>query len=221
MKRINLATLSIFIFFLGSCASSPKPLPPLNGMIYDYDNVPVASAIVSVEGKRETLSDVNGRFALPNYLSGKYAIRVQRDGYEPAQVTIDYTSPTQILYIKMISVDQLLTLAEKAFEQRDWQSTDVYLQRAQAIQPQSIPLRYMLAALYFRRGNVPEALRTLDLLLADEVSDPSVHLFIADLYQYRLGDNKAALRHLEVFLNLRYDPEVINRRDELRLSLTP
>jgi hypothetical protein len=206
---------------LGSCATSsiPRTLPPLNGMIYDYDNIPVASASVEVNGKQATSSDVNGRFALSDYLPGQYAIVVQKEGYETVRLNIRYDDPTQILYIKLFSVDQLLKLAESAFERRNWQETEDYLHRAELIQPGNVPLRFLQAALGFRRGNNEEAQRILNRLLADEANDPFIHVFLADLFQYRLNDGPTALRHLDAFLNLRYDPEIEKRRDELRTAL--
>lgn len=221
MKSLLLAFVPLALAALGSCASSatPRTLPPLNGMIYDYDNIPVASAAVEVDGKQTTSSDVNGRFALSDYLPGQYAIVVKKAGYETVQLNIKYDDPTQILYIKLFSVDQLLKLAEDAFALRNWQETEDFLRRAELIQPGNIPLRFLQAALGFRRGDNDTAQRKLTELMADEANDPYIHVFLADLFQYRLNDGPTALSHLDAFLNMRYDPEIEKRRDELRAEL--
>jgi hypothetical protein len=221
MRHFALAAGILMMFGLASCATNPFPqkLPPINGMIYDYDNIPVTTASVEVDGKKVTSSDVNGRFALSDFLPGQYTIKVQKNGYETTQITIDYTDPTQILYVKMFSVVQLLQLAEKAFERRDWQNTESLLHRAELIDGHNVPLRFLQAALNFRRGNDEQANQILKQLLIDEANDPYIHVFIADLCQYRLNDMKGALRHLEEFLDLRYDPEIEKRRDDLRNSL--
>ncbi len=225
-RRLGIIT-TLCLLTLGACATAkgPKetpvpPLPPLNGMIYDQDNLPVSNAIVEIDGERKSISDVNGRFALFDLIPGKYLLSVRGEDYESASVHIEYSDPTQIVYVKLFSADQLLSVAEKAIETRDWQSAEEYLNRATAIRPNDTSALYLHAVLDFRQGKAKEALATLESLLANKIRDPYIYLFCADILQYQLQNPKAALGYLEKFLESRFDPEVEKRRDLLKAEVT-
>jgi predicted Zn-dependent protease len=68
----------------------------------------------------------------------------------------------------------------------------------------------------FRRGDAEEARAILESLLAAGCDEPHVHLFLADLLQYRLDDPAGAASQLEKYLRSRCDPDVERRLAELR-----
>lgn len=202
----------------GKSSADPTP-PPLNGMIYDYDNLPVSGAVVSAEGEDLAASDVNGRFSLPAFPFGKYRFTASRSGYEPSELEADYADATQVLYFKMHSAEQLLARAERALDARDWQAAESFIARASAVKPGDPAVLYLAAVLDYRRGRCVDALAKLESVLAADPRDPFVYLFMADLHQYGLADKAKALAALDAFLDLRYDREAEERRRSLASEL--
>ena len=216
MKTAFFAVLPVLLI---GCAGLPEPEPsgalPVHGLVYDYDNLPVPSAVLSIDGKRSAVSDVNGRFVAPPVPPGAYDIQVERDGYEPKHVRLEYSHPTQILYVKLYSAQQLLSLAEKSLEKRDWGTASALLERALAVRPGDAAAGYLHAVLSFRKGDPERAREELDRLLLQGAGDPFIHLFLADILQHRLGRTEEALDHLDSFLASRYDPDIDARRTAL------
>ncbi|MDR0597722.1 MAG: carboxypeptidase regulatory-like domain-containing protein [Treponema sp.] len=217
------------ILFLGfaaaallSCASNPvirKTSQGLYGMIYDRDNRPVKEVRLYVNGKLKALSDIHGHFALADLKTGRnYQIKALKDNYEEAALDICYTDPKSVLYLSMSHRDQLLSGAEQALKEGDWALSASFLARAEALGADYSPLRYLRAALAFRRGEHDEALAILLNLEETEGNAPYICLFIADLCQYFTGDKDRAAAFLEKFLELRYDPEIAARLQDLRDS---
>jgi tetratricopeptide (TPR) repeat protein len=213
------ALFSLVPFLLFGCATLSEPEPsgalPVHGLVYDYGNLPVPSAVVRVDGKRSAVSDANGRFVSPPIPPGVYDIGIERDGYEPKRVRLEYSRPNQILYAKLYSAEQLLSLAEKSLGKRDWDSAAAFLERALAVRPDDLSARYLRSVLLFRKGEPEAAREALDGLLREGARDPFIHLFLADLLQFRLGNAEEALEHLDRFLASRYDPDVDARRAAL------
>jgi tetratricopeptide (TPR) repeat protein len=200
---------------LSSCASYPgarKTALALNGMIYDGDNRPVKEVNVYVNGKLHAVSDIHGHFTLAGVKTGgSYRIAARKDHYEEAALDIRYRDPSQVLYLSMSHRDQLLSRAEQGLREGDWALSSSLLARAEALDAEHPPTRYLEAALAFRRGDYEEALDILVKLEAAEPNAPYVCLFIADLFQYFTGDKDRAAAFLNKFLRLRYDPDVAAR----------
>lgn len=64
-------------------------------LIYNENNVPVAGAAVSVDGKLITYSDSYGRAQLPEYTAGvTYTLSISSDGYNPYTESKEFTTDT-------------------------------------------------------------------------------------------------------------------------------
>lgn len=64
-------------------------------LIYNENNVPVAGAAVSVDGKLITYSDSYGRAQLPEYTAGvTYTLSISCDGYNPYTESKEFTTDT-------------------------------------------------------------------------------------------------------------------------------
>lgn len=209
--RSAIAFLSALL--LASCATlgSNDSKPPFYGMVYDRDNQPVQNAVVVLDGKETAATDVNGRFALANLDPGVYEVELRKEGYEPLSTSVEYFSPTQVLYVKMTSRDQLLSQAETAIAERRWQEASDLVDRADRVDPENPATLFLRAVVLFRRGQPEEARAILESLLARDYKEPSIHLFLADILQYRLSDPAGAASHLREFLRLRYDPVIEER----------
>jgi len=209
--RTAIAFLSALL--LASCGTlgSNDSKPPFYGMVYDRDNQPVQNAVVVLDGKETAATDVNGRFALANLDPGVYEVELRKEGYEPLSTSVEYFSPTQVLYVKMTSRDQLLSQAETAIAERRWQEASDLVDRADLVDPDNPATLFLRAVVLFRRGQPEEARAILEGLLARDYREPSIHLFLADILQYRLSDPEGAVSQLREFLRLRYDPVVEER----------
>ena len=206
-----LATLAL------SCVSfSPgKDGLPLHGMVYDEDNLPVSNALVLVDEYPQAMTDANGRFALGGLKYGTYDVELRKEGYEPLSTRVDYASAAQVLYVKMVSTDQLLRRAQAAMHERRWEEALSLLDRAERTRPGAPATLYLKAVVLFRSGDAEEARDILEGLLKEEYREPAVYLLLADIYGQRLADAAVASAHLRAYLRLRYDPEVEKRLAEL------
>jgi hypothetical protein len=165
-------------------------------MVYDGRNQPVGGAeIFSASGGRVGVSDVTGRFAV-RLLPGTHTVRFRRDGFEQLETTIELSTQTQALHVRMTSFAGLLDLAEEAIEDRRWADAGDEIMRAQAVDSRSPVPRYLAAVLAARTDRPGAAVTVLTDLTVDGYNDPYIHLFLADLYQYRLEIPERALEHL-------------------------
>lgn len=184
---------------------------PLYGMVYDMDNQPVQNARVSGMGGQTAVTDANGRFALADLAFGSVRLEFLKEGYESQEIAVEYVSRAQVLYVKMISAGQLRTLAEAAIRERRWEDADLLTGRAERICPGHPETLFLMAIVRFRRGDSEGARTILEELLDREYREPVIHLFLADILQYRLSDPGSAASHLRSFLSLRHDPETERR----------
>lgn len=214
--------LAVTALLFASCASVSKRAPltfksaTLFGMVYDHDNRECANVRLVLDGKDHSTTDINGRFVLPDLAPGVHKLLATKAGYEPLEVVFDFSSPTQVLYLKMYSFDELLKQAELALGQEQWQLAQRYLKRAAGVTSHDAVLSYLYAILALKEKDYRGAARRLEALVASGTEDPSVYLFLADLYQYRLAKPALAVRALESYLKLANDPGVETRLQALQ-----
>jgi hypothetical protein len=187
----------------------------LNGMIYNQEGLPVKNVILTMDDAITVSSDYNGRFTFPAVETGNHSIATSLEGYEDYKTSFSFRRPSEILYISLMSIDGLLTLAEKRIDAREWIQADAYVQRALAISPKDSRARYLQAVLLStkQRGDrSPEKAKDILLsLLSDGYTNPSIFLFLADIYQYDFLDLKKAREYLSSYLRQRADSEVEKR----------
>ena len=87
---------------------------PLFGMVYDEENQPCAGVRLAVDGREGPLSDVRGRFVVPDLARGEHQLVARKDGYEDLAVSIAFLERTDVLHLSMTSFDQLLGMAQEA-----------------------------------------------------------------------------------------------------------
>jgi hypothetical protein len=210
-----------------ACASKVPPakegsmLAALRGMVYDFDGRPVSEAEISVDGREALRSDINGRFLFGDLGYGRHEVQIKREGYESDSIAFDFDDERQIVYAKLYSAKQLLSLSEREAEARDWAEALGFLDRVEAVierdgSASDPAARYLRAVVLFRRGEAAAARSILETLLAEGYDDAYIHLFLADLLQYKLGDAKGAEEQLSAFLLSRYESEVEARLRNLR-----
>ncbi len=211
------ALVATALFILAGCMSQQVKDPrgfdvaPLFGMIYGYDNQPVAGVRISVDGKPGPQSDLMGRFVFPDLSRGEHSIIARKSGYETISISLKFLNQTQVLYLQMYSLAQLLDLAEKHIEAREWARAKDLLSRAATVDPADPAYRYVKAILDFRKGNTADAVSALRGLLDAGVAEPAVYLFLADIYQYRMGDPPEAAQMLKAYLERKGSADVEQR----------
>ena len=191
---------------------------PLFGMIYDLDNKPCAGVSVRVDGLPGETSDIDGRFVLPGLKRGPHSVRASAENHEPLEVRFSFDSRTQVLYLKMVSFDQLLALAQGALDGKRWADADLLLKRASALNESDAVLLYLQAILDYRQGDPAAAERRLSSLVDSGRATAPVFLFLADLYQYSLGQPASARRALDEYLRQAEDADVRTRLESLRVQ---
>ncbi len=226
MRRLHVLRLAPLVALamvgLGSCVSNAGAGlltftdAPLFGKVFDYDQKPCPGAQVLVDGVAGPLSDVTGRFVLDPLKRGRHDVIVRKEGFEQLVTSVEFLSKTQVLYLKMVSHGQLLRLAEQAIRDRKWSDAQGYLARARVVTADDPVERYLGAILLMEQGEPRQAVQILEQVVAQGLRDPTVFLTLADIYQYRLGDNASAARHLQEFLKMRDDPDVRARLADLQ-----
>ncbi|AEJ61832.1 hypothetical protein Spith_1571 [Spirochaeta thermophila DSM 6578] len=217
--------------FLLSCVSGPQMEESfvLQGMVYDRAGNPVTDAVIEIEGKQMGVSDFNGRFYIPGMVPGTYTVGVQKEGYLPYEGTVAIRSHTDVLYVGMVSWEDLCRRAERALQEGRWGEAEQAISRALEIKPDE-PLVRFLAAVVCAMPARPErrpdrAVELLEDLLSEGYREPAIYLMLADLYEYDFKDLVKAEERLSQYLSLKQDTEAENRlaalRDMLLLSSKP
>jgi tetratricopeptide (TPR) repeat protein len=186
-------------------------------MIYDEENRPVNNAQVYVDGHYRASSDIHGHFNIQGLKNKKnYTIEINKPGYEHLKTAITYTGPTYILYLRLISADQLLAKAEELLRKKDLIEVKSFLQRASDAGGSHVSIQYLRAILEFYNEQYQNALDILKELVEVEKTSPFLYLFIADLYQYYTDSPETAEFWLAQSLVLNYDPGVEQRLRDLK-----
>jgi tetratricopeptide (TPR) repeat protein len=215
LKRNLLLIAFTGLFF--SCASylntqlEEFTTSDLLGMIYDNHNQACPGVRVSVDGFTGPLSDVNGRFTLPNVSRGAHKLSAKKEGYEECSFDIEFLNRTQIVYLKVFSFEQILELAENAIEDRKLGQAEEHLNRAKGINESDPLLLYLRAVIALKRDQVKDALSIFLSIIEQNTAEPHVYLAIADIYEYKLKDFPNALKYLKKYSSYNESDEIQER----------
>ena len=220
MKSIGCLLFSALV--LASCATNAGVLEfdsaPLFGMIYDDDNQPCSGATLTLDGHAGPVSDIRGRFVLPDLSRGSHVLSVKKEGFETLEMTFDFLNRTDVLYLRVVSFTQLLSKAEQALRDRKWDQAEAYLGRAEKLDSKNSVYLYLRAIDMYKTAKFPQAIDALNAIVAKGDTDPYVYLFLADIYQKDLNDSAKAAESLQAYLSKRDDPDVEKRLQELKAA---
>ncbi len=230
-RRISQLAWAILALVLAvSCAStSDSPgftstKEVLRGMVYNSDRLPVGEATISLlsGGKttQTTLSDIHGRYALLEVPYGSVTLQFTKDGYEPLTWSFNYKVPSQIVYVQMSNLDELIDKAADAVQKRDWESTNSYFERIRKLDAQNRVASFLEAQMLTRQGRPDSAVEILERMAQADQPSLAVELALADLYQDKLKRVDLALGHLRKALIIQNDPDVKIRIQDLEKSLS-
>jgi hypothetical protein len=198
---------------LSSCVTAPAnpyafDKAGLAGVVYDLDSRPVAGLVVTFVDLQPPLvaqTDVLGRFLVPDVPRGTHRVQTRASGYEGTEISVDFLARTHVLYLRIASLEQLVSRAVDAAAKGESQRADEILARAETLAPSDHRVQYVRAALEVRAGHKERARRLLEALLADGFRRPAVLLLLADLCERSLDDPASAADYLRQYLRLRLD----------------
>lgn len=211
MKKILFYCLLIPFTFLG-CASLKSEKPVIQGMIYNNENEAVSDVSIMLNGEEVAVSDIYGHFSLDKLLiNDEYELTARKKNYEDSTVSFRLLNPSQLIYLRMYSSGELLTLAEQETAKKEYHNAENYLLRAEKAGGSFLSINYLRAIIFFQKGEYSEALDVAESLITQGYSEYYVYLLAADIYEKGFHDMEHTEIYLQKALDLSYDPEVQKR----------
>ncbi len=221
-KTLLLYTALIGLLVLGGGCSSLADravteftTADLHGMIYDYHSQPCSNVQIRIDKRKGPSSDINGRFVLKNLSKGMHSVVFSKEGFEDVSFSFNFSNRTQVLYLKLFSLDQLLELAQKELENKKLGKAEGYLKRAAKIDATNAVLLYLKAVIALKRDQIDLAVQELNTILKQGVIEPVVFLTLADIYQYYRKDYAMAIHYLKQYVHQQENVEVLKRLKKL------
>ena len=204
-----------------SCATKRVENPyefsaaPVLGMVYDRENKPCGGAAIFIDGVESASTDINGRFVVASLSRGKHTVLAKKHGYEELIFTFEFLNRSQVLYIRVFSLAQLLSEAERAIAERSWEEAERFIERAERIEKDDPVGLYLKAVLFRERGRFDDAVSALGRIIDLGFKEPYVYLALADIFQYDLNDMQKAAEALEKYLDMKEDSDIRDRLEDL------
>ena len=133
----------------------------INGMVYDFDNRPVAGYHLKLNNDLEVVTDITGRFTFEKVKLGEYVLKGQSNAFEPYEGQVIIYDQNQVLYLRVPSFSQLINRTDKALEEDNLQEAEAFLTRAVAMNSEHIDSLLYGAILAYRKNNIGQALELL------------------------------------------------------------
>lgn len=190
----------------------------LRGMVYNENRMPVPDVkIIRIgsESNATALTDIHGRYFFSDQPYGPVTLQFQKNGYEALTWSFKFNSPSQVAYVQMTNLDELLDDVADSIQKRDWKSAASFLDRIKKMGSDTIIASYLEAEMLSCQGKPEQAITLLEELSAKKDGSFAVELSLADIYQNTLGQPDKALLHLRKALTIQDDSEVENRIEAL------
>ena len=133
----------------------------INGMVYDFDNRPVAGYHLKLNNDLEVVTDITGRFTFEKVKLGEYVLTGQSSTSEAYEGKVAIYDQDQVLYLRIPSFSQLINRTDKALEEDNLQEAEAFLTRAIAMNSEHIDSLLYGAILAYRKNNIGQALELL------------------------------------------------------------
>lgn len=217
---------------LGACRSVRTEFvrADLWGVVYDMDGQAVSNVqvreVVLTNGVREgnlvAVSDVDGRFIIPSVRYGEHTFRFEAEGYEDHTGSIYFSKRGQILHTRLYTYYQLRRDLEESIVMEEWDEAEVFTERLSAMKQSSErEIVYYRALILYKQGLYGNAAQVLQAHLARVGSARDgvyAYLFLADIYEYGIGNSSAAAGYLEQALDHRHVGVVMRKQIHARLA---
>lgn len=211
MKKLMFFIVLVIITITG-CRSTKTIVPSVHGMIYDGNNEAVSDVEIYINDKKNSTSDIYGHFSLSDLEKDvDYNLKASKEGYEDVYISFSYSNPSQVIYLRIHSVTELLYMAENLVEQRKITEAKDVLNRAEKANGSYLSINYLRAVIDYLNGDYKESLVKAQNLIEAGFAEPYIYLLIADIYKTGFQDIKNEQIYLKKFLDLTYDPIIQER----------
>lgn len=174
----------------------------LVGKITDKDNQPCSNVTVTMDNFFKTTSDINGTFYLSPVTRGKHTFKFTKDGYKEEIREYEFLNISQVIYQKMISMEQILEEIEKDISQKKYEIAQDYIEEGKAIDPANPVLNYLHGVLYYRLARYDLAIQKFESILQNGFTEPYIYLTLTDIYEYEKADYTKAHEYILKYLDL-------------------
>ncbi|MFW5729803.1 MAG: carboxypeptidase-like regulatory domain-containing protein [Spirochaetota bacterium] len=166
-----LAGLTLFV--ISACSSQHSYVgsfrkADLLGAVYGAtaDGAPLgnlAGARVALDGGDPVIADSRGRFLIPGVRIGRHRLEVTRDGYLPVSRDIEFLNRSQVVYVRLVRLDEAVAAIAAAFVPREnaaavgHEDTPALARSVLRADPRNPVARFALAVLALEEGRSREA----------------------------------------------------------------
>ena len=179
--------LCVFILFVTGCKTTSLIYGVnINGMVYDFDNRPVAGYHLKLNNDLEVVTDITGRFTFEKVKLGEYLLTGESRQYEPYEGKIVIYSQDQVIYLRIPSFLQLINLTDKALEGNNLQEAEGFLKRASAMNSEDIDVMIYEAVLAYRYYNIEQAMRKIEQVKVNGYRNEWLDRFYDELRKIQL-----------------------------------
>ncbi len=224
--------MGVVAALLGGCRSVRKEFvsADLWGVVYDMDGQSVAQVkvteVVEKDNTRKekllAVSDVDGRFIIPRLDYGEHVFEFEAEGYEKHRGSIYFSKRGQILHTRLYTYYQLRRDLEDAITMEEWKEAEVFVERLSTMKQSSErEIVYYHAVILYKQGEYVQAANVLQAHLGKlgrARDGVYAYLFLADIYEYAIGNYTGAAEYLEKALRHRNVGLVVKKQIEKRLS---
>lgn len=164
------------VVLLSGCGTPPPGRfrrAPLVGVVSDIEGHPVAGAEVTLDGRHEAHTGMDGRFTFPRVRRGRHELVADAEGSEEMRVEITFTDRRQIAYVRLTSKDHLVERAVDLIAAGELAAATEMLERASKIDSPGgrvqldADVALLEGIIRYRRGDRQGALEAIEPLLAD------------------------------------------------------
>jgi hypothetical protein len=186
MKTIvaQLSVLAFLSYLAVSCSSVDTPwlksvpfsAAPLRGMVYDRSGRPCRGLTVIVD-KHETLTDINGRFLIPDLTAGEHRLKLSGESFVPLESTFVFSDRKQVFHAVVHRRSEARMEAEKALIAGEWAAAEILLFPGERIPSNDPEILWLQIFLLHKTGHGELASEWLDHLSELKPGNPWISLF--------------------------------------------
>jgi len=219
MKYRNLFFVMLLAGTFFSCLSNSKldsdfVTAALMGKITDMDNQPCSNVTVTIDNSMYSISDINGSFYFNAVTRGVHTFKFSKPGYKEEFRDYDFLNISQVIYQKMISLEQILSAIETALDEKKFSLVQDYLIEGEKIDDKNPILNYLYGVFYFKAARYDLAIAKLEELLKAGYDEAFLYLTLADLYEYHKGDLVSAHNYILKYMES-VDDNLITARERM------
>ncbi len=169
MKKTMAVILSIISLYgctsIEETADNKFVTAPLMGMLYTSEGLAADEVKIFIDGKAAAVSDINGRFVIPEAEKGRHHFEFRKEGMETLTTELDFRNPAQILYASMIPLDEILEKLEEALKQNRMADAGNLIKRGSAVKEDDPRIEYLRIVYLVKKGKLDTASeRVMELL---------------------------------------------------------